>query len=201
MLARSKSAAKHYLEFGNYIFISRIGKQEILIPSGVKVTQSNGTVTVSGSKGTLSKLFRDDIVITITDKNITLKTKRNDKFSNSLWGTYASHIKNMLKGVESPYQKKLILEGVGFKSEVKPNGKDKEFHFALGFSHPVVVKIPEGITATAEKNNITISGIDKELVGSFTAAIRALKKPEPYKGKGMRYEDEVIRRKQGKKTV
>jgi large subunit ribosomal protein L6 len=128
---------------------------------------------------------------------VVLNVQRNDKFSKSLWGTYASHIKNMIKGVETPYQKKLILEGVGFKSEVK----GKTFNFALGFSHPIIVSIPEGIVATAEKNNITISGVDKELVGSFTAAIRALKKPEPYKGKGMRYENEVIRRKQGKKTV
>src|SRR6185503_14360926 len=140
---------------------------------------------------------RNDIDIKIAGKNITLDTKRNDKFSKSLWGTYASHIKNMIAGVETPYQKKLILEGVGFKSEVK----GKEFHFALGFSHPVIVKLPEGITATAEKNNITITGIDKELVGSFAAGVRALKKPEPYKGKGMRYEGEVIRRKQGKKTA
>jgi large subunit ribosomal protein L6 len=177
--------------------MSRIGKQEILIPASVKVVQNGNNLTVTGPKGTLTRTFRDDITITVADKNITLNIKRNDKFSKSLWGTYASHIKNMIKGVETPYQKKLILEGVGFKSEVK----GKEFNFALGFSHPVVVKIPEGITATAEKNNITITGIDKELVGSFTAAIRALKKPEPYKGKGMRYEGEVIRRKQGKKTV
>ncbi|MFA5932345.1 MAG: 50S ribosomal protein L6 [Candidatus Paceibacterota bacterium] len=177
--------------------MSRIGKQEILIPEGVKVTNVGNTFTVTGPKGTLNKIFRDDIAITITDKIITLNIKRNDKFSKSLWGTYASHIKNMIAGVVTPYQKKLILEGVGFKSEVK----GKELHFALGFSHPVIVPIPEGITATAEKNNITITGIDKELVGSFTAAVRALKKPEPYKGKGMRYEGEVIRRKQGKKTV
>ena len=128
---------------------------------------------------------------------ITLNPKRNDKFSKSLWGTYASHLLNMIAGVQNPYQKKLILEGIGFKSEVK--GKD--LNLALGFSHPVIVKIPEGITATAEKNNITITGIDKELVGNFAASVRALKKPEPYKGKGMRYEGEVIRRKQGKKTV
>jgi large subunit ribosomal protein L6 len=177
--------------------MSRIGKQEILIPAGIKVTQNGNVFTVVGPKGALSKIFRDDIVITVTDKNISLNIKRNDKFSKSLWGTYASHIKNMIKGVETPYQKKLILEGVGFKSEVK----GKELHFALGFSHPVIVSIPEGIIATAEKNNITITGIDKELVGSFAAAVRALKKPEPYKGKGMRYEGEVIRRKQGKKTV
>ena len=177
--------------------MSRIGKQEILIPAGVKVAQNDNIFTVTGPKGTLSKIFRDDIIITVTDKTINLTIKRNDKFSKSLWGTYASHIKNMIQGVKTPYQKKLILEGIGFKSEVK----GKEFHFAVGFSHPVIVAIPEGITATAEKNVITITGIDKELVGSFTAAIRALKKPEPYKGKGMRYEGEVIRRKQGKKTV
>src|SRR5258708_4657325 len=177
--------------------MSRIGKQEIEIPGSVEVTQSGDVFTVKGPKGTIVKNFRDDIAISIKDKIITLAPKRNDKFSKSLWGTYASHIKNMIQGVQTPYQKKLILEGVGFKSEVK----GKEFQFALGFSHPVIVRIPEGITATAEKNNITISGIDKELVGSFTAGIRALKKPEPYKGKGMRYEGEVIRRKQGKKTV
>ena len=190
--------------------MSRIGKQEILIPVGVKVAQANGVVTVTGPKGTLSKTFRDDITIAISDpakdgagKTVNLNIKRNDKFSQSLWGTYASHIKNMIKGVETPYQKKLILEGIGFKSEVKPTraGESEELHFALGFSHPVIVPIPEGITATAEKNNITITGIDKELVGNFTASVRALKKPEPYKGKGMRYEDEVVRRKQGKKTV
>lgn len=177
--------------------MSRIGKQEILIPAGVKITQSNGVVTVTGPKGNISKTFRDDITITLTDTTVTLAIKRNDKFSKSLWGTYASHIKNMIAGVQTPYVKKLILEGVGFKSEVK--GKD--FHFALGFSHPVIVHIPEGLTATADKNNITITGVDKELVGSFTASVRALKKPEPYKGKGMRYDTEVIRRKQGKKTV
>lgn len=177
--------------------MSRIGKQEILIPAGVEVTQSGAVLTVKGPKGTLQKNFRDDITIKIAGKLITLNVKRNDKFSKSLWGTYASHIKNMITGVQTPYQKKLILEGVGFKSEVK----GKELVLALGFSHPVIVKIPEGLTVTAEKNNLTFEGIDKELVGSFTASVRALKKPEPYKGKGMRYEDEVIRRKQGKKTA
>ncbi len=177
--------------------MSRLGKLPVAIPAGVEVTLADGQLTVKGPKGTLVRAIRDDVTITINGNIITLSPKRNDKFSRSLWGTYASHVKNMIKGVETPYQKKLILEGVGFKSEVK----GKEIHFALGFSHPVVVKIPEGITATAEKNNITITGIDKELVGSFTAGIRALKKPEPYKGKGMRYDDEVIRRKQGKKTA
>ncbi|HWA32417.1 MAG TPA: 50S ribosomal protein L6 [Candidatus Paceibacterota bacterium] len=177
--------------------MSRIGKQEIKIPSGVEVSKSGPEITVKGPKGTLKKSFRSEVEISIAPGLVTLAAKGKDKFSRSLWGTYASHIKNMIAGVQKPYEKKLILEGVGYKSEVK----GKEFNFALGFSHPVVVPIPEGLTATAEKNNITITGIDKELVGSFTAAIRALKKPEPYKGKGMRYEGEVIRRKQGKKTV
>lgn len=177
--------------------MSRIGKKEIVIPKGIEVKMADGVLTVKGPNGTLSKIFRDDIIINIAPELITLNVKRNDKFSKSLWGTYASHIINMITGVQTPYQKKLILEGVGFKSEVK----GKELHLALGFSHPVIVKIPEGLTLTAEKNNITVTGIDKELVGSFTAEVRALKKPEPYKGKGMRYHDEVIRRKVGKKTV
>ncbi len=177
--------------------MSRIGKKEIIIPAGVEVTKNGPTLTVKGPKGTLTKIFRDDVDVAIADKTINLSIKRNDKFSKSLWGTYASHIKNMIVGVETPYQKKLILEGVGFKSEVK--GKD--IHFALGFSHPVIVPIPEGLTVTAEKNVITVTGVDKEIVGGFTAAVRSLKKPEPYKGKGMRYEGEVIRRKQGKKTA
>ena len=177
--------------------MSKIGKQKIAIPEGVTVVRDGDKFSVKGPKGTLSKNFRPDIEIKIEDKLITLNPKRNYKFSKSLWGTYASHLLNMIAGVQNPYQKKLILEGIGFKSEVK--GKD--LNLALGFSHPVIVKIPEGITATAEKNNITITGIDKELVGNFAASVRALKKPEPYKGKGMRYEGEVIRRKQGKKTV
>lgn len=177
--------------------MSKIGKQELEIPAGVEVTQSGAILTVKGPKGTLTKTLRDDIAVKIDGKLVTLATKRNDKFSKSLWGTYASQIKNMIAGVVTPYQKKLILEGVGFKSDVK----GKELHLALGFSHPVVVAIPEGLTTTAEKNLITVTGIDKEAVGSFAAAVRALKKPEPYKGKGMRYDDEVIRRKQGKKTA
>ncbi len=177
--------------------MSRIGKKEIVIPKGVEVAMNDGVLKVKGPNGTLTKIFRDDIIINIAADMVTLNIKRNDKFSKSLWGTYASHIINMIAGVQTPYSKKLILEGVGFKSEVK----GKELHLALGFSHPVVVKIPEGLTVTAEKNNITVTGIDKELVGSFTAAVRALKKPEPYKGKGMRYDNEVIRRKAGKKTT
>ena len=177
--------------------MSRIGKQIIKIPSGVTVSYDAGVFTVKGPKGELKKNFKDDIAINIATEEITLAPKEGAIGAKALWGTYASHIKNMIEGVTNMFSKKLILEGVGYKSDVA----GKNLNLALGFSHPVVVEIPETITVTAEKNIITVSGIDKELVGSFTASLRALKKPEPYKGKGFRYEDEVIRRKQGKKTA
>ncbi|MDQ5928838.1 MAG: large subunit ribosomal protein [Bacteroidota bacterium] len=178
--------------------MSRIGKQPIEIPAGTSVTITDGVMTVKGPKGELSKPFNTKAVAITVEGNIAQVTPLNEEISSrALWGTYASHLKNMVNGVNNLFTKKLILEGVGFKSEVKGS----ELVLALGFSHPVNVKIPEGLTVTAEKNNITVSGIDKEAVGEFTASTRALKKPEPYKGKGFRYSDEVIRRKQGKKTA
>jgi large subunit ribosomal protein L6 len=177
--------------------MSRVGKQQLNIPANTTVDFTGGVFTVKGPLGTLSKVFTDTISVNIENNVVSFTPKKDDPFSRALWGTYASHVKNMLAGVNAPYVRKLILEGVGFKSDVK----GKELHLALGFSHPVVVSIPEGLTVTAEKNNITVTGIDKELVGSFTAKVRALKKPEPYKGKGFRYDDEVIRRKAGKKTA
>lgn len=168
------------------------------MPAGTTVSLAEGMITVKGPKGSLSREFKSDVVVKIDAASVTL-TPKNEKdiFSRALWGTYASHLKNMIAGVNTPYHKKLILEGVGFKSDVK--GKNLEL--ALGFSHGVSVPVPEGLTVTAEKNVITISGIDKELVGQFAAKVRAMKKPEPYKGKGFRYEGEVIRRKQGKKAA
>lgn len=177
--------------------MSRVGKQQLAIPANTEVTLVNGFCTVKGPLGTLTKTFLPTVAITIENNIVTFAPVAMDPFSRALWGTYASHVKNMIAGVNAPYSKKLILEGVGFKSEVK----GKELHLALGFSHPVVVPIPEGLTVTAEKNNVSVSGINKEQVGQFTAAVRALKKPEPYKGKGFRYDTEVIRRKTGKKTA
>lgn len=177
--------------------MSRVGKQQLNIGANTTVDFTNGIFTVKGPLGTLTKEFTDTISIKIEDNVVSFTPKKDDPFSRALWGTYASHVKNMLTGVNTPFVKKLILEGVGFKSEVK--GSD--LHLALGFSHPVIVAIPNGLTVTAEKNNITVTGIDKELVGAFTAKVRSLKKPEPYKGKGFRYHDEVIRRKAGKKTA
>jgi large subunit ribosomal protein L6 len=177
--------------------MSRVGKQQLVIPANTTVNYEDGMLTVKGPLGTLTKPFKDVVVITIENDTVSFGLKADDPFSRAIWGTYASHVKNMIAGVNAPYVKKLILEGVGFKSEVK----GKELHLALGFSHPVVVSIPESLTVTAEKNNITITGIDKEVVGEFAASVRALKKPEPYKGKGFRYDNEVIRRKAGKKTA
>jgi len=178
--------------------MSRVGKQILTIPAKTTAEVKDGTFTVVGPLGTLKRDFRTDIAsIKISDGTVSFDKIQDNKIGRALYGTYASHVKNMLAGVNTPYVKKLILEGVGFKSEVK--GKD--LHLALGFSHPVIEKIPEGLTVTAEKNLITFTGIDKELVGSFAAHIRSLKKPEPYKGKGFRYDDETIRRKQGKKSA
>ncbi len=177
--------------------MSRVGKQQLTIPAGTTATFADGIFTVKGPLGTLTRAFDDVVTFNIEGDMVTFAQKGDDSFRRAIWGTYASHVKNMLQGVVTPYQKKLILEGVGFKSEVK--GTD--LHLALGFSHPVIVPIPAGLTITAEKNNITITGIDKELVGMFAAKVRSLKKPEPYKGKGFRYDNEVIRRKQGKKSA
>ncbi len=177
--------------------MSRIGKQQLSIPAGVEVTFDAHAVRVKGPKGELVRDLRDEIVFKTENNIITSEPRRNDKFSRSLWGTYMSHIQNMIQGVVTPFEKKLLVEGVGFKWDVK--GSD--LNLSLGFSHPVIMKIPEGVTVTAEKNTLTISSIDKEAVGLFANQVRQMKKPEPYKGKGIRYSDEVVRRKQGKKSA
>lgn len=177
--------------------MSRLGKKGILMGDKTEATLNVGTLVIKGPKGSLERNFRPDILVAILGKQISLSVPKENKQTKALWGTYASHIKNMVKGVNDGFEKKLILEGVGYKSQV--NG-DK-LVLALGFSHPVEMSIPAGLAVKAEKNLLTISGIDKELVGGFSAKIRALKKPEPYKGKGFRYHDEIIRRKQGKKSV
>ncbi|OHA93349.1 MAG: 50S ribosomal protein L6 [Candidatus Zambryskibacteria bacterium RIFCSPLOWO2_02_FULL_39_26] len=177
--------------------MSRVGKKVIAIPPKTEVSMSGYVLTVKGPLGTLTKKMKQDIEITIGASEITLVPKKITLETKALWGTYASHIMNMIKGVSTPFVKKLIVEGIGFKSEVK----GKNLVLALGFSHPVNVLIPETLKVTAEKNVIIATGIDKEVVGEFMASVRALKKPEPYKGKGIRYEGEVVKRKQGKKTV
>jgi large subunit ribosomal protein L6 len=169
----------------------------LVIPTNTQVVYTVGVLRFTGPLGMLEKPFKDVVTITIADGLVVFAQKGDDPFARAIWGTYASHVKNMIAGVNTPYTKKLILEGVGFKSEVK--GSD--LNLALGFSHPVVVKIPEGLTVTAEKNVITMTGINKESVGQFASSVRAMKKPEPYKGKGFHYDTEVVRRKAGKKSA
>lgn len=177
--------------------MSRIGKQEITIPAGVTATVANGVLTIKSAKGENSRPVNESAVeVKIEDGKVTFTPRRNDKEARALWGTYASLAKSMIKGVQTPFEKKLIMEGVGYKWELQ--GKD--IKLALGFSHPVVVAVPEGVVVVIDKLTMTISGIDKEKVGQFAKYIRSLKEPEPYKGKGIRYSDEVIRRKQGKRS-
>ena len=178
--------------------MSRLAKKPIAIPEKVTITiGDDGKVLVKGPAGEVSRLFRPDIVITVKDNLVSLTPKIETKTSGALWGTYVSEIKSMFKGAVTPFVKKLVVEGIGFKSEVKGH----ELVLALGFTHLIKIPISAGLKVTAEKNTITINGVDKELVGRFAAEVRALKKPEPYKGKGIHYEGEVIRRKEGKKTV
>jgi large subunit ribosomal protein L6 len=177
--------------------MSRIAKKPIQLPAKTEASFAAGVFTVKGPLGTLSKVMKSHINIAIENNAITLTPTNDSLQARALWGTYASHIKNMIAGVNKPYEKKLIIEGIGYKADIK----GKELVLALGFSHLINLTIPDDLKITSEKNGLTISGIDCEKVGQFAAQIRALKKPEPYLGKGVRYSDEVIRRKQGKKAA
>jgi large subunit ribosomal protein L6 len=179
--------------------MSRIGKKIITIPAKTEVKVEKDTVTVKGPLGELVRTFKSGVKIEVVDGKISFTpvAKKLTVDLNSLWGTVASHVNNMIIGVNKAYEKKLIVEGIGFKADVVGTN----LVFKLGFSHPITVTIPPNLKVTSEKNIITVSGIDKEFLGKYVAEIRALKKPEPYKGKGIRYSDEVIKRKEGKKTV
>ncbi len=177
--------------------MSRIGKKAIVIPEKTKVEILGTTVTISGPLGELSKVFKRNIAVSVNGNQVELKPLKESLENNALWGTYASHIKNMINGVNQNYVKRLIVEGIGYKADVTAT----DITFKVGFSHPVKVTIPKGLKVTSEKGILVITGIDKELVNSFASSLRAIKKPEPYKGKGIRYEDEIIRRKEGKKTA
>lgn len=176
--------------------MSRVGKNPIIIPEKTEVTQNGSVLTVKGPLGALSRDFRKEVDVVVSSNEIQVSPTKDTIFARALWGTTAAHIRNMVHGVNTLFVKKLIVEGVGFKSAVSGN----EIVLNLGFSHPVPLEIPKGLTVTAEKNIITVSGIDKEVVGAFAALMRSKKKPEPYKGKGIRYEKEIVRRKEGKKS-
>ncbi len=177
--------------------MSRLAKNIIPVPSGTTVTVADGTLSIKGPLGTITKPVHDSVQITVSAEGVMVEAKTESKLARSLRGTFASHIRNMLKGVTQKYARKLELQGIGYRVELQ----GKSIKFQVGFSHPVLMAIPAGIDVVIEKNNITISGIDKEAVGQFAANVRAVKKPEPYKGKGIRYEGEYVRQKQGKKAA
>lgn len=177
--------------------MSRLGKQPIHIPAGVEVTFVQGVLTVKGPKATLTRKVTNDVQVVIADSQVTITPTEGSVRAKALWGTYAAHLNNMVKGVTEGFVKKLELEGVGYRAEVQGD----KIKLSVGFSHPVFLTAPQGVTMVGEKNLITISGADIDAVGQFAADVRKVKKPEPYKGKGIHYVGEYIIRKQGKKGV
>jgi large subunit ribosomal protein L6 len=177
--------------------MSRIGKQPIIIPSAVTVAIQSGVVSVTGPKGTLKLSVPGEIAVVQEANVITVSRAHETRQSRKLWGTIRALIANMVEGVTAGFEKKLEIEGVGYRA----TQAGKNLELALGFSHPVKIEAQDGIDFKVEKNVITVSGISKEDVGRVAANIRALKKPEPYKGKGIHYIGEVIRRKAGKKAT
>ncbi len=177
--------------------MSKIGKNIIAVPDKTTVSVAGSTVSVKGPLGELTRTMHDTVTVAVEEGGVTVKPQGTTKLARSLWGTTAAHIKNMIAGVNKKYEKKLEIQGVGYKVELQ----GKALKFALGFSHPVVTPIPSGVDVAVDKNFITMTGIDKEQVGQFAADVRSLKKPEPYKGKGIRYVGEYVRQKQGKKAV
>ncbi len=173
----------------------RIGKQPVVIPDGVTMTIDGQHVTVQGPKGTLERDFHERISFDQSDNQVAVSVSSPDeKTSRELWGTSRVLLSNMVEGVTKGYSKKLEVNGVGYRAAVS----GKKLTLNVGYSHPVNFEPPAGIDIKVEKNIITVSGIDKQSVGQVAAQIRSVRKPEPYKGKGIKYIDEVIRRKAGK---
>ena len=177
--------------------MSRIGKKPIQIPPGVTVSKNGNVVVVRGPKGELSRPLVAEVELTIGPHEAVVAIVKHNKRSPALWGLYRALIQNMVDGVTKGFEKKLEIEGVGFKVQQDGAG----LVFSLGLSHPVKFSAPVGVQLKAEKNVITVSGSDTEAVGDTAARIQKLKPPEPYKGKGIRYEGEIIRRKAGKKAI
>ncbi|MDW7772764.1 MAG: 50S ribosomal protein L6 [Desulfobulbaceae bacterium] len=175
--------------------MSRIGKQPIDIPSGVKVEIEGTHITVKGNRGALERDFRPEIEVNQDGDQLVVSTKGTSKKVQAFWGMTRSLIHNMVVGVDKGFQKKLVVEGVGYRAKVERS----ILTLSVGYSNPVDFQLPDGIAAEVDKNNvITLDGVDKELLGLTAARIRQVRKPEPYKGKGIRYEDEHIVRKVGK---
>ena len=178
--------------------MSKIGKLPVAIPAGVSVTVAPSLVTVKGPKGELKQSFNDKVTVEVAGAEVLVKVAEESKAADAAHGLYRNLIHNMVTGVSAGFTKSLIITGVGYLAEVKGN----ELVMNLGYSSDFIATIPQGLTVTADANGkISITGIDKQQVGEFAAQLRTLRKPEPYKGKGVRYETEVIRRKVGKTGV
>ena len=177
--------------------MSRIGKRVLSIPENVNVNVEGSTVTVKGPKGELSLELVKNIAVKVEDGTVTVEPLKDDKFTHAMHGTTNANIRNMIIGVSEGYKKGLEIVGVGYKFNVQGN----KLTISAGYSHPVIMEVPNGITVKAISNTeIELEGIDKEKVGEFAANIRKVRKPEPYKGKGIKYKGEQIRRKEGKKA-
>lgn len=175
--------------------MSRIGSRIITIPDGVTLTQEQGRLIVTGPKGTLMVPLHPKINLILDGSTLTVQRGGNDRLARSLHGLSRVLIANAIEGVTTGFTKRLEMHGIGYRAQTTGS----EITLTVGFTHPVVVKAPEGITFGVEKNTlISVQGIDKQAVGQVAANIRAVKKPEPYKGKGIRYEGELVRRKAGK---
>ena len=174
--------------------MSRIGNNPITVPEGVKIEKNSSSLLINGPKGKLSVNLFEELDLKIDKDSIGVSVKNDDTHSRAMHGTVRQLISNAIEGVNSGFSKHLEIVGVGYN--VKSQGT--RLIFQLGFSHDIILELPDGIEADAQKNKLEIKGIDKQLVGQVSAKIRALKKPEPYKGKGIRYKDEYVRSKQGK---
>jgi len=175
--------------------VSRVGKNPIDIPDGVEVSVNKGVVSVKGPKGDLSREVNLQVGVEVKDNQLLVTRPNDSKFHRSLHGLYRSLLRNMVQGVTEGFEKKLEIIGVGYRAELR-NGR---LTLQVGYSHPIVMVPPEGIEIAVEnQTQITVRGIDKELVGQVAAKIRSFRPPEPYKGKGIKYADEYVRRKAGK---
>lgn len=174
--------------------MARVGDQPVKLSDKVKVTYADKVLTVAGDKGTLTRQIHEDVDLDITDNVIRVTAARTDRRTEALKGLVRSLVNNMVHGVEQGFERGLEINGIGYRAEVSGN----QVILNLGYSHPINFNLPEGISAKVEKNVITLSGIDKELIGNTAASIRRLRPPEPYKGRGVKYVEEYIRRKAGK---
>ncbi|MDY6837954.1 MAG: 50S ribosomal protein L6 [Thermodesulfobacteriota bacterium] len=174
--------------------MSRVGNRPVPIPDKVKVVSDGRKVTVTGPKGDLSREMNAEVGLAIKDGVVSVMKSGNSKKATAMQGLTRTLVANMIAGVTQGFERVLEVNGVGYRVDLKSN----VLTFTLGYSHPIVYKLPDGITATVEKDRVVLSGIDKELLGAAAATIRSFRKPEPYKGKGIKYVEERIRRKVGK---